>query len=256
MLEDHLRRTGLCGTVATPTVTVLQNVIKMLTGHPEYTFGLTDWRTSDQAEAVAALNGFAGEDVAQLDLVDGRSTIDAARTVDDLRRQRDLLWEVTARPGARVVVATGHPTGMLDHYLELVSWCRTRGARVVTELEDPGNGSEDPPGGMALRYVGGVGCAYDGRNLLHTHRAALMEPLLDHLEQRDEVPDLVIGDHGMAGAAVERGLPTLAIADINDPALPLAYHRGRCDTVVMIDDNLPPCTYAPVTRFLTDLDQR
>jgi hypothetical protein len=34
-------------------------------------------------------------------------------------------------------------------------------------------------------------------------------------------------DHGFAGAAIERGIPTLSIADVNDPALPLAQLRGR-----------------------------
>jgi hypothetical protein len=44
----------------------------------------------------------------------------------------------------------------------------------------------------------------------------------------------------MAGAAIERGIPTLSIADVNDPALPLAQVRGRTDGVLPIDDNLAP----------------
>jgi hypothetical protein len=47
--------------------------------------------------------------------------------------------------------------------------------------------------------------------------------------------DLVIADHGFAGAAVEAGLPTLSIADVNDPALPLAQARGRTDGVLVIE---------------------
>jgi hypothetical protein len=51
----------------------------------------------------------------------------------------------------------------------------------------------------------------------------------------------------MAGAAIERGIPTLSIADVNDPALPLAQVRGYTDAVLPIDDNLAPRLFVPVT---------
>ncbi|MFN2502890.1 MAG: phosphatase, partial [Acidimicrobiales bacterium] len=45
-----------------------------------------------------------------------------------------------------------------------------------------------------------------------------MESMLETLGGRQEV-DAVIGDHGFAGAALEAGIPTYAIADANDPGL-------------------------------------
>jgi hypothetical protein len=75
-----------------------------------------------------------------------------------------------------------------------------------------------------------------------------MEAMLDELA--GDAPDLVIADHGMAGAAIEQGLPTLSIADVNDPALPLAQARGLTDAVLAIDDNLAPRLFVPVTAAI------
>ena len=38
----------------------------------------------------------------------------------------------------------------------------------------------------------------------------------------EDRPDLVFADHGFAGAAIERGVETISIADVNDPALLVA----------------------------------
>ena len=55
-----------------------------------------------------------------------------------------------------------------------------------------------------------------------------------------------------AGAAIERGIPTLSIADVNDPALPLAQVRGLTDAVLPIDDNLRPALFEPVTSYVLE----
>ncbi|MDQ6798698.1 MAG: phosphatase, partial [Actinomycetota bacterium] len=60
--------------------------------------------------------------------------------------------------------------------------------------------------------------------------------------------DLVVADHGFAGAAIEAGIPTLAIADVNDLALPLAQARGRTDSVIVLDDGLDASRFVPVTE--------
>jgi hypothetical protein len=58
-------------------------------------------------------------------------------------------------------------------------------------------------------------------------------------------PDLVFADHGFAGAAIEAGIETLSIADVNDPALLVARAQGRTDTVIVMDDNVQPDAYWP-----------
>ncbi|MFO8075914.1 MAG: phosphatase, partial [Egibacteraceae bacterium] len=59
-----------------------------------------------------------------------------------------------------------------------------------------------------------------------------------------------VADHGLAGAAIARGLPTISIADVNDPGLPLAQVRGRTDGVLAIDDNLAPRHFLAVTEAM------
>jgi hypothetical protein len=61
----------------------------------------------------------------------------------------------------------------------------------------------------------------------------------------EAVPDLVVADHGFAGAAIEAGVETISIADVNDPALIVAKAQGRTDIVVIMDDHVAPGAYWP-----------
>jgi len=70
----------------------------------------------------------------------------------------------------------------------------------------------------------------------------------------DERPDLVLGDHGYAGAAIEAGVEAVSVADVNDPALIVAKAQGRIRIVVVMDDNVNaddywPCFQAVAARF-------
>ena len=60
-----------------------------------------------------------------------------------------------------------------------------------------------------------------------------------------ERPDLVLADHGFAGAAIEAGVETVSVADVNDPALIVAKAQGRTDVVVVMDDNVAADAYWP-----------
>jgi hypothetical protein len=72
-----------------------------------------------------------------------------------------------------------------------------------------------------------------------------MEALLD----AEPWPEMVFADHGYAGAAIERGIPTVAVMDINDYALAVASAEGRDVTIIPMDDNRPPRLYEPVWRI-------
>jgi hypothetical protein len=61
----------------------------------------------------------------------------------------------------------------------------------------------------------------------------------------EDRPDLVVADHGFAGAAIEASVETLSIADVNDPALIVAKAQGRTEVVVVLDDHVPPEAYWP-----------
>jgi hypothetical protein len=62
--------------------------------------------------------------------------------------------------------------------------------------------------------------------------------------------DLVVADHGFAGAAVAAGVPTVAVMDTNDPAFAVAVVRGADLTAVPMDDNRPPNSYAAALEVL------
>ena len=66
-----------------------------------------------------------------------------------------------------------------------------------------------------------------------------------------ERPDLVLADHGFAGAAIEAGVETISIADVNDPALLVARAQGRTEHVLVFDDHVDPNDYWPVFLALT-----
>ncbi|MDP9406018.1 MAG: phosphatase, partial [Actinomycetota bacterium] len=151
----------------------------------------------------------------------------------------------------RVLLATGHPTGLLPHYGALARALQATGSQLLAPLDDVVVGHDDATGRKrAVRFLDGVACLFDGGALLHTHRSRAMEAMLDELGGGPGDVDLVVGDHGMAGAAIERGIPTLSIADVNDPALMLAQARGRTDAVLPIDDNLTPRLFVPVTAAM------
>ena len=106
-------------------------------------------------------------------------------------------------------------------------------------------------GRCSVTYVDAVGVSCHDDAVRHTHLPDYMEAMLEDLGTA--LPDLVVADHGFAGAAIEAGIATLSIADVNDPALPLAQARGRTDGVLLIDDGLRPDLFDLVTRAVLDL---
>ncbi len=56
----------------------------------------------------------------------------------------------------------------------------------------------------------------------------------------------------LAGAAAERGIDVVAVADINDPALAMAKAEGRAGIVLGMDDNVrpTPSAYDPLADYL------
>lgn len=246
-LREHLVRSGLAGEVATTPRQVLANCGKARDGAPDYTFGLPDVAGTPVLELVAAVREVCGGDPGGADL-DGPGYIDPDRTLAAVERHRAVLASA-AEQGATVLLATGHPTGLLAHHTAIARALQASGCTLATPLDDEVLGRTDEGLPRGVRYTDGVGCEFDGMHLRHTHLADLMEAMLD---AATGTVDLVVADHGFAGAAIARGLPTLSIADVNDPALPLAQVRGHTDAVLPIDDNLAPRHFVPVTARMLD----
>jgi hypothetical protein len=99
---------------------------------------------------------------------------------------------------------------------------------------------------VSLDWAGSVGTLGDGASLFHTHDP---EPMRGVLRQTGRV-DLVVADHGFAGAAIAAGIPTVVVMDTNDPAFAVVAGRGADVTVVPMDDNRPLNSYAAALEVL------
>ena len=250
-LRTHLVRTRIAGDVGTPRQDNLRNAALMASGHEDYAFGLVPRRAWTAAEVEAVMVQRCGIDP-DLERREGADTIDPDLTLAALERWRERLAKAAAG-GERVLLATGHPTGVLAIHLAVAAALRTAGARVlVPDIEwrwDPeGSPASEPWRPMRVRALNGVHVLATGGELLHTHRP---EPMLALMAVLDEPPDLVVADHGWAGAAAERGIDTLGLADCNDPALFVAEHEGKPIVTVPLDDNVPPQHYDPLSEYVT-----
>ncbi|HEU4480981.1 MAG TPA: phosphatase [Actinomycetota bacterium] len=212
-------------------------------GDPDGCFGISGVTLHAEEDVLGYLAELTGcsPDVADLSGVD---TIDPDKTVkgivDAAMRLRDA-----AERGATLLAVTGHPTGMLEHHIRVVDAFRAAGGKPVRLREEEVLSPTGKSRHEEVRYVGGVGCLADWGALKHTHSAHAMEALLE----AEPWPEIVIGDHGFAGAAIERGIPTIAVMDINDPALAIAWADGSDVSIVPMDDNRPPRLYEPSWRL-------
>jgi hypothetical protein len=91
----------------------------------------------------------------------------------------------------------------------------------------------------------GVAILSDGCGAFHTHATSVLDSTL---AGRQRV-DLVIGDHGAAGAALNAGIGCIAFMDTNDPALAVAQEMtGHELLVVPAYDNLTNARTASVCQ--------
>lgn len=171
----------------------------------------------------------------------GRGCIDPARTAAGLVEAGERIRDV-AGSGGRLIFATGHPGALLLYYLELARWAQELGGEVAS-AKARGLYAK----GISLDWAGSVGTLGNGAGLFHTHSPDHMRDVLAELGH--EV-DLVVADHGFAGAAIAAGIPTVAVMDTNDPALAVVAGRGADVTVVPMDDNRPLNSYAAALAVL------
>lgn len=247
LLRAHLIEAGVSGDTATPRESAVSNAEKLAAGDPDKHLGVGA-RGRDAAAVMRAVAELCGCSPS-LDERDGPGVIDPDRTLAGLEAAGKELAGV-ARPGARVLVVTGHPTGLLAMYQAIARSLRRAGVTVLTPIE---NDPLRPPRAFRrprrIRYLDGVGVLCTPADLLHTHESWPMDAILDATDP----PDLVWADHGYAGAAMVRGLPTVAFTDVNDPAIAVASEDGLARAVVPLDDNLPPSRYDPIRDYLVGL---
>ncbi len=238
-LQRGLLLGGVAGPATHPLDNVRGNILMLMDGDPDKLFGLGGlpggFTLDEILDLVAAGAGVPIDHEARFGVVE----IAPAPIVDACAAMGDRL-ALAASGRERVVLATGHPIGLGLFYAELDRLLRDRGADVLT----PAHGASwrDPglPHDWFIDHWGGVGMLTDGREPRHTHWPHAMRRMLAEV-----TPDLVVADHGFAGAAIEAGVDTLSIADVNDPALIVAKAQGRTEVVAVMDDHVAPDAYWP-----------
>lgn len=244
-LERELLAGGVAGTATHPIDNVRGNIQKLLDHDPDKEFGLTGLQEGMTLDRVLGLvERAAGVPIdrgARFGPVDIR-----ARSIVDASLAAGGRLARASENGETIVFATGHPTGLAYLYHELASELARRGASILVlgrgvRWREPGLDHD-----WFIEHHDGVAMLSDGRAPRHTHKPDAMERML--AEGR---PDLVFADHGFAGAAIEAGVETISIADVNDTALLVAKEQGRTEHVLVFDDHVDPNAYWPVFIALT-----
>jgi hypothetical protein len=249
-LRAHLVSSRIAGQVATTRQNNLENFTRMSRREPLYLFGLEPrgrWSYEDVLALMAERCGVVPDPAHAR----GQDTIDPDRTVDRLEAMADRL-RLAVQRGERVLVATGHPIGLRPTHTAVARGLAAAGCTLLT----PAGGWAHPDvpelGDQSgtLDWVDQVGVLRSrAGNLKHTHSSLLMEAALAAL---DTPPDLVVADHGWAGAAGQAGIDTVGYADCNDPALFVGEAEGKVISCVPLDDNVDVRLYLPLAAYLLD----
>ena len=252
-LRAHLVASRIAGDVATSREDNLLKYGMLAARLPKAMFGLEPtgrWNLGDILELMAERVGVSPDPTH----LRGQDRIDPDLTIGALDRMAEHLARA-ARDGSRVLLATGHPAGLMVVHQAVAAALETAGVTVLTPADGFAWQSMTRWGKVDrhIRYVSGVAVASDMGNLNHTHSAQPMRGLLADLQDSGEaLPDLVVADHGWAGAAGQAGVTAVGFADCNDPALFVGEAEGLVAVSVPLDDNVPPHLYAPMTAYLLE----
>lgn len=256
-LRAQLRQARIAGDVATSRRNNLHSYRRVVAGstdEQEYaSFGLDldrPWTFEAVLEVMARRCGVSPDALH----IEGADTIDPDHTIDALDAAAEQLAKAAA-DRARVIVATGHPAGLLPVHLAVAAALSRAGCEILTPAIDwrYTEWRRDREERREIRYVADVAVVSNRGALCHTHSAVPMRAMLKDLVAAGAgQPDLVVADHGWAGAAGEAGATVVGFADSNDPALFLGAEEGKIAVVVPLDDNVSPHLYGPLTAYLLD----
>ena len=239
---DYLNASKITGEVATARENNIAHMHGFIEGNEHLEFGVKwtrNWSYEDIFELMARRVGTKDDPT----FLAGQDSISAEKCIDALEDYSRIFGEAVRRKKS-LLFATGHPAGLFPIYLELARTADEAGATVLNIQE----GDKFLEGD--IRQIMDVVVFEQHGSLQHTHLSGPMELSLQQLKTRDITPDLVIADHGMAGFAASAGLPTLGIADCNDPGLFVSAEQGQLLVAVPMDDNVTPHLYQPVVEFI------
>lgn len=245
-LERALVTGGVAGPAGHPHHNVFGNIRKLVDHDPDKLFGLSNLPEPFGFEDIVRLVGeTAGAPIDEL-ATEGAPDIDAGAVLDACAAMGERL-AAAARQRERVLFATGHPGDLDPLYGAIAGLVERHGGSIIRPADGVTWFDSHLGHDWTIAYHTAVGMVTDGDRPRHTHRPEAMRRML-----ADERPDLVVADHGFAGAAIEAGVETLSIADVNDPALIVAKAQGRTDVVVVLDDHVPPENYWPCLQTVAE----
>lgn len=238
----YLDAARITGRIATPREANLAHIGGFLEGLEHLEFGVERTRDWTWDEVFAVMVERAGLDPDRAH-EQGQDTLSAERCLAALKAYGRRFGQAV-RAGEPILFATGHPAGLFPIYQDLAAAARAAGTEVLRIREGIRFLDGD------LRQINDVVMFEQYGSLAHTHFSEPMRLVLDQLAARGVRPGLVVADHGWAGTAASAGLPTLGIADSNDPGLFVSEAQGQILVAVPMDDNVLPHLYRPVTDLI------
>jgi len=241
----------IAGEVATSRENNLDHMLRLSERDPLYLLGLHPtgaWQFAEVLALMAKLCGVSPDP----DHRYGQDTIDPDRTLDRLDAMAARL-AIAADRKESVFIATGHPVGLRPTHTAVAAALGRAGCTLLTPARGWRHPDSSPYGDRGvLDYLDHVGVLMGyGGYPRHTHSPLLMEAVLDELASTGQPPpDLVVADHGWAGAAGQAGIDSMGYADCNDPALFVGEAEGSVLVTVPLDDNVEPSLYGPMTQYL------
>lgn len=238
----YLDKSRITGQVATVRENNLAHMQGFVEGNEHLEFGVKwtrDWTVDDIFELMARRVGTSSDPNHR----EGQDTISADLCIDGLAEYARIFGDAV-RAGKSLLFATGHPAGLFPIYARLAAAAKAHGATVLTINEGDRFLDGD------IRQIFDVIMFEQYGNLQHTHFPGPMQLALAQLQERGITPGLVIADHGLAGYAASAGIPTIGIADCNDPGLFVSAEQGQILVAVPMDDNVTPHLYEPVIDFI------
>lgn len=244
----HALETGrITGEVATPRENNLSHIRRFLDQERQFDFGVElthDWDFDSVFALMVDRAGLRPDP----EFVEGVDTISTDRCIEALEKLAEAVGDVS-RAGGQILFATGHPAGLLPVHMAIAVAAKDAGAVIDTSdhlIPVPEIGGD-------VRQINNVWTWHLHGGSPHTHLAEPMHALLDDLADRGgSAPDLVVADHGWAGAASSRGLRTIGYADCNDPALFVAEAQGQIEATIPLDDDVVPNLYDPLIDFVIE----
>ncbi|RJQ31784.1 MAG: hypothetical protein C4562_04890 [Actinobacteria bacterium] len=252
-IKNRLTELQVCGQgTGHNRFTNLRNIERLIKGEPYATFGikgLSQLHPSEVLQNIAEITGCSSDEK----VIEGTGFISPSSTLKGLMAAAKELASMLA--DSKVIMATGHPGSMLSFYTELARYLSVKHEILLPRMRVEVNRQRCPDCGQHddvhwIDYIEGVATLTDGDQMLHVHNGEPMAKLLDALE---EVPRLVIADHGFAGESINRGIKTITVMDTNDAAFAVAKARGKDVIIIPMDDNQGNFASGQVGQILVEL---